>query len=126
MTDSTEGGWQLVVFRVGLNGNAKLKWKSGRLADSFAVSSGDELGTPIIGGEQVVTFSGCAAHACPEVFAVLLYVPSLNTTFSETHRGKDFVFSAAIGAARVRRVPKIFGPTDFESSTHRKTAVIRS
>ena len=79
-----ERGWQIFVFRLGRTGKFALEWKSGRLDDSFAVSSADQFQTYRLSGEQVLKFSGCAAHNCPGVFSVMLYVPSKGTALVAT------------------------------------------
>lgn len=93
LTAGKKSGWQLFVFRAQPDGKAALKWKSGKLANSFAVSSGDEFQIPELVGQQVLSFSGCSAHACPDVFSALIYVPSLNTAFSETYLRGTITYS---------------------------------
>ena len=75
-------GWQLYVLGSSAPGKYASEWKSGKLDDGFSVSSAEALKIAYVGGEQVVEFSGCAAHVCPDVFSILLYVPSIKTAFT--------------------------------------------
>ncbi len=77
-------GWQLQVVSPSAAKGYSISWKSSWLADAFAVSSPQALGTYGLGNEEAVTFSGCAPHACPSVFSVLLYVPSRRRAFTAT------------------------------------------
>lgn len=84
------GGWTILVFQLKKRGKFKLEWKSEVLKDSFAVSSSSAFQTRTVGtAEQVLQFSGCAAHNCPDVFSVLLYSPSKKAAFTATYvRGR--------------------------------------
>lgn len=84
LTDSHAEGWQHFVCEIAARRKLKIRWKSGPLGNSFAVSSGSALRGYPLGGEQGIEFSGWAAHVCPDVFSVLLYVPSLNRGLIET------------------------------------------
>lgn len=75
-------GWQLFVFDSTAGVKFHLDWKSGKLDDSFSVSDAGALKVFGFALEQGVEFAGCAPHACPEVFSVLLYVPSKRTAFT--------------------------------------------
>ena len=89
LTESPESGWQVFVFRFDGANHFTLEWNSGKLDDSFAVSSPDALKVVDLGDEWVTTFEGCAAHACPDVFSALLYSPSRHSAFITTYlRGK--------------------------------------
>jgi hypothetical protein len=81
---SADDGWELSVF--GTNGEGKFaeRWHSGKLPDSFRVSYPSALKTFNFGNEDGVEFDGCAPHSCPEVFSILLYVPSINKEFVVT------------------------------------------
>ncbi len=85
---SADDGWELSVF--GINGDGKFaeRWHSGKLPDSFHVSYPSALKTFDFGNEDGVEFEGCAPHSCPEVFSILLYVPSIS---------KDFVATSIFG-----------------------------
>jgi hypothetical protein len=77
-------GWQVQVVSPRAATGYSISWKSSWLADAFAVSSPQALGTYGLGNEEAVTFSGCAAHECPDIFSVLLYVPSRHRAFTAT------------------------------------------
>lgn len=84
LTDGEDSGWQIFVFHLESPDSFALEWKSGKLDDSFAVSSADQFQTYTLSDERLLKFSGCAAHNCPDVFSVMIYVPSRNTAFSAT------------------------------------------
>ena len=85
LTQDDNAGWQILIFRLEDDGKSALEWKSGKLDDSFAVSSADQFQTYRFGDEQVLKFSGCAAHNCPDVFSVMFYVPSRKISFTATY-----------------------------------------
>ncbi|MGH9615679.1 MAG: hypothetical protein ACRD28_02975 [Acidobacteriaceae bacterium] len=74
-------GWQLFVFSPHNGQHFQLEWKSGKLDDSFYVSYPDALKIFNFGEEDGVEFSGCARHVCPEVFSIMIYVPSRQVAF---------------------------------------------
>jgi hypothetical protein len=83
LTQGEHSGWQIFVLHLGNGGKAYLEWKSGRLDDSFAVSSANQFRTRNVGvSEEALEFSGCAAHNCPDVFSVMLYVSSKRSPFT--------------------------------------------
>jgi len=85
LTEGKDSGWQIFVFHLENTGKFSIEWKSGKLEDSFAVSSARQFGTRnVAASEQALVFSGCAAHNCPDVFSVMLYVPSRKTAFTAT------------------------------------------
>lgn len=81
-------GWRvLVLHRV--QGGLAVEWNSGELPDDFVMSSSRNLKIDRVGDEQVVTFSGCAAHQCgvlDGVFGFLLYSPQTKQTFFAHYR----------------------------------------
>jgi hypothetical protein len=86
LTQGKDGGWQIFVLHLEDSGKFSLEWRSGRLTDSFAVSSVNQFRTRDIGtSQQVLEFSGCAAHNCPDVFSILLYIPSRRAAFTATY-----------------------------------------
>ncbi len=85
---SANDGWELSVYGATSEGKFVERWHSGKLADSFRVSYPSALKTFSFGNEDGVEFEGCAPHSCPEVFSILLYVPSI---------GKDFVVTSIFG-----------------------------
>lgn len=99
LTQGKDSGWQIFLFHVESHNNFVLEWRSGKLGDSFAVSSADQLQAYDVGAsEQALKFSGCAAHSCPDVFSVMLYVPSKNAAFTATYTlGKITYFPASDG-----------------------------
>lgn len=93
LTDGAGSGWQVFVFGLESTGKFQLEWKSGRLDDSFAVSSADQFQAYFLSDEQVLKFSGCAAHACPDVFSVMLYVPEKKSAFTATYTLGNVTYS---------------------------------
>lgn len=86
LTQGEKSGWQIFVLHLENTGRFALEWKSGRLEDSFAVSSASQFQTHNVGAlEQVLEFSGCAAHNCPDVFSVMLYSPLRKTAFTAAY-----------------------------------------
>lgn len=86
LTQGESSGWQIFVFHVQDDGKLALEWKSGKLDDSFAVSSVDQFHAyDVDASEKALKFSGCGAHNCPDVFSVILYVPSKNQAFTATY-----------------------------------------
>lgn len=86
LTQPRGGGWKILVFHLEKNGKFAPEWKSETLTDSFAVSSSSAFQTRTVGtAEQVLQFSGCAAHTCPDVFSVLLYSPLKKAAFTATY-----------------------------------------
>ena len=77
-------GWSVDVIAKGKGGGFRVEWSSGELGEGFAVSSQSGLSLFDLGSEQAVTFGGCAAHMCPEVFSEMLYVPSKRQAFTGT------------------------------------------
>lgn len=81
---SSRVGWEVTVLRR-IPGGFNALWRSGRLPDDMAVSDVNTFGIETLDdGEQVVQFSGCAAHLCggrDGVFGVLLYSPRSNQLF---------------------------------------------
>jgi hypothetical protein len=75
-------GWQVLIF--GLSGEAtdQLVWSSGKLPDSFYVADSSALKRFSFGQEQGISFEGCAQHTCPDIFSILLYVPSRHQQYT--------------------------------------------
>jgi hypothetical protein len=92
------GGWYVYVFRSEDRGSFALDWKSAKLDDSFAVGSPDDLRTFDLGDEYGFTFEGCAPHACPEFFSVLLYAPSAHKSFTATYEDGKIGYSSGLDA----------------------------
>lgn len=86
--------WRLFVFSSVKKGQFQLTWQSGKLADSFAISSQNELKVFSLEDEQAVQFEGCASHVCPDVFSILMYVPSKNAIFTADYVWGKVTFSA--------------------------------
>jgi hypothetical protein len=89
-------GWQLFVFDSVNGSKFELGWKSEKLDDSFSVSYPDALKVFSLGQEQGATFDGCAAHVCPDVFSVLLYVPSKRTSFTAKYVWGKVTYSSKL------------------------------
>lgn len=77
-------GWRVTIFRR-VPGGFDVEWQSGKLPDDIAVSASNNFKIDSMDdGEQVVQFSGCAAHECggiDGVFGVLIYSPRSNHVF---------------------------------------------
>jgi hypothetical protein len=73
---SSHSGWHVTVLHR-VKGGLKAEWRSGKLPYDFAVSSSNNLKIQHMDdGEEVVEFSGCAAHLCGRldgVVGMLLY-----------------------------------------------------
>lgn len=90
--------WQIFVFRRQPNGKFALEWNSAKLVDLFAESSADQFQPYNSFGEQTFKFSGCAPHNCPDVFSVLLYIPSKSMAIAATYTlGKITYSPPAVG-----------------------------
>jgi len=93
LTEARNGGWQIFVFHLENAGRYSLEWKSGKLDDSFSVSDPNAMKVFSYGQEQGIKFEGCAAHACPDVFSILLYVPSKRTAFTAKYVRGETAYS---------------------------------
>lgn len=93
LVHSTVKGWQVLVLARRENNKYVLGWQSGQLDSSFSVSWEGALGIFNVGGEHVVQFYGCAKHACPDFFSVMIYVPSRNQVFVARHEAGSIRFS---------------------------------
>lgn len=106
-TFDDKAGWQVSVFDPNREGGFKLAWQSGKLADSFAVSSQSELRVASLENEQAVQFEGCAAHVCPDVFSILLYVPSKHTVFTADYVWGKVTFSVNLDSVENSRYKSV-------------------
>jgi hypothetical protein len=82
LSDS-EPGWRVTVLHR-IPDALHVQWQSEKLSYDFAVSSPSHLEIGYIGDEQVVKFSGCAAHMCGGLDGVqgaLLYSPKSKQVF---------------------------------------------
>ncbi len=88
-------GWRLFVFGSRKGQNFQLEWKSGRLDDTFAVGDPSSLRAfNFLDGTEGISFEGCLRHNCPDVFSILLYVPSLRTAFTATSVYRKVTYSS--------------------------------
>ena len=82
-------GWRVTVLHR-IPGGFGLMWRSDSLPDDIAVSASNNLRVRSLEDhEQVIQFSGCAAHECGGkngVFGVLFYCPRLNQVFFAHYR----------------------------------------
>ena len=78
-TFDEQSGWQLFVYAPSSVLKYDLEWSSGKLDDSFRVASPQSFRTYSFSNGQGIVFEGCAPHVCPDVFSILLYVPSQRT-----------------------------------------------
>jgi hypothetical protein len=80
----SSSGWRVTVLQR-VSGGLEVQWRSGKLPYDLAVSSSNNLNIEDMDdGEQVVEFSGCAAHLCgglDGVIGVLLYSPRSKQVF---------------------------------------------
>ena len=74
-------GWRLFAFDPSPTKGFVLTWKSGALDDSFAVSDPSALRVFQLASGDAIVFEGCAKHVCPDVFSIVLYVPSARASF---------------------------------------------
>jgi len=90
-------GWQIRVYTRMADQDFRLVWQSKELHEAFATSSYDRLRTYILRDEEIVVFDGCAAHSCPDVYAILMYVPSKGAAFwaRRTHN-KTVIYSPGL------------------------------
>lgn len=104
---SSHTGWHVTILHR-INGGLKVEWRSGKLPDDIAVSSYNSLKIEHMDdGEQVVEFSGCAAHECggvDGVFGVLLYSSRSKQVFYAHYRWDE---GAPLGS---------FGSLDFSKN----------
>ena len=98
-TFEKQAGWQISIFNSRGDQKFKLGWESGKLDDSFSVSSPDALKIFHFGSEDAVEFNGCAPHVCPDVFSILLYVPSKGTAFTAKYVWGKVTYSPTLGTA---------------------------
>jgi hypothetical protein len=93
---SPGGSWYVYVFRSEGPDGFALDWKSDKLDDSFAVGSPYDLKTFDLGNEYGFTFEGCAPHACPEFFSVLLYAPLAHKSFTAKYEDGKVGYSSGL------------------------------
>jgi hypothetical protein len=96
LTSRPHIGWLVEVFTHSGNDDFHRVWSSGKLDESFAVSSASELTIYGLGSDQAVSFGGCEAHMCPSVFSELLYVPSKKRVYSATCQDGTVQYSFAV------------------------------
>jgi hypothetical protein len=86
---SSHTGWHVTVLHR-IQGGLKMEWRSGKLPNDIEVSSSNNFEIEYMDdGEQVVEFSGRAAHDCGDlngVFGVLLYSPRSKQVFFTHYR----------------------------------------
>ena len=96
--DSRDKGISGSQLRRQTNDKFALEWNSAKLVDLFAESSADQFQPYNSFGEQTFKFSGCAPHNCPDVFSVLLYIPSKSMAIAATYTlGKITYSPPAVG-----------------------------
>src|SRR6185437_7380658 len=82
-------GWHVTVLHRMKRG-LKAEWRSGKLPDDMEVSSSNNFEIEYMDdGEQVVMFSGCAAHLCGRldgISSLLLYSPRSKQAFFTHYR----------------------------------------
>lgn len=106
-TFEDSAGWQLAIFNPAPGGKYVLGWKSGKLDDSFAVSSPGALRISSLANEQAIVFDGCASHACPDVFSILLYVPSAGGAFTAQYVWGKIAYSPNLEEAKYAQYKSI-------------------
>lgn len=84
-------GWSVVVLHRAPAG-LTVAWRSGKLSEDFAVSAPGNLAIGQVGDEEVVEFSGCAAHECNGLggeAGMLLYSPRARQAFFAHYRSGE-------------------------------------
>jgi hypothetical protein len=81
--------WHVTILHR-VEGGLEVEWRSGKLPDDMEVSSSSNLEIEYMDdGEQIVKFSGCAAHdfgGLDGIFGVLLYSPHSRQVFFAHYR----------------------------------------
>jgi hypothetical protein len=94
-------GWRVTVLHR-IKGGLKVEWRSSKLPDDIDVSSSRNLEIDYMDdGEQVVVFSGCAAHDCGRldgIFGMLLYSPRSKQVFFAHYRYDENKPSGSFGS----------------------------
>jgi hypothetical protein len=98
-TYERQAGWQITIFNSQGDHKFQMEWQSGKLDDSFSVSSPDALKIFHFGNEDAVEFDGCAPHVCPDVFSVLMYVPSKRAAFTAKYIWGRITYSPSLNSA---------------------------
>jgi hypothetical protein len=100
LSSTLHTGWRLTVLHR-VVGGLKVIWRSGRLPDDIAVSSSNNLTIGNLDdGEEVVEFSGCAAHDCGGLSGRLgwiIYSPRSKQVFYAHYRSDDSKPSGTFG-----------------------------
>ncbi len=101
-------GWHVTILHR-VKGGLSVDWRSGKLPDDIDVSSSSNFEIEYLDdGEQVVMFSGCAAHECDlldGIFGMLLYSPRAKQVFFAHYRGDE-------------NKPGSFGTLDFSDNAN--------
>ena len=98
-TFDKKAGWQILMFDSRADEKFHLAWQSGKLDDSFSVSHPDALKVFHFGHENAVEFDGCAPHVCPDVFSILMYVPSKRAASTAKYVWGKVTYSPALDSA---------------------------
>jgi len=99
-TFDSQQGWRLFAFDPSPQKRFVLTWKSGALDDSFAVSDPSALKVFQLASEDAIVFEGCAKHVCPDVFSILLYVPSAHSSFTAKYVWGKITYSPALDSPK--------------------------
>jgi hypothetical protein len=97
-TFDSQQGWRLFAFAPNPQKGFVLTWKSGALDDSFAVSDPSALKVFQLASGDAIVFEGCAKHVCPDVFSILLYVPSASASFTAKYVWGKITYSPALNS----------------------------
>jgi hypothetical protein len=96
-------GWRVTVLHR-IKGGLKVEWRSSKLPDDIDVSSSRSFQIEYMDdGEQVVVFSGCAAHDCAlldGVFGLVLYSPRSKQVFFAHYHYDDSKPPGSFGSLR--------------------------
>ncbi len=95
-TFDKQAGWQVLIFDAPSGHKFQMEWQSGKLDDSLSVSDADALKIFHFRKEDAVEFDGCASHVCPDVFSILLYVPSQRRAFVAKYVWGKVTYSPAL------------------------------
>ena len=99
-TFDSQQGWRLFAFDPSPQKGFVLTWKSGVLDDSFAVSYPGALKVFQLASGDAIVFEGCAKHVCPDVFSILLYVPSAHSSFTAKYVWGKITYSPALNSPK--------------------------
>lgn len=123
-------GWHITVLhriKDGLN----VDWRSGKLPGDIVVSSSNNFEIDSMDdGEQVVEFSGCAAHDCGGrvggIFGALLYSPRSKQVFFAYYRYDEAKPQANFGSLEFSANASVAGNEKYKTMLQREMSQVLS